>query len=146
MEHPESTPPVFDPSLSPQGSSSTGASGEVRRTIHRIGGGRLENLRLKPAEEQLKPPGISVLKTDSPQEAAEQIKSAFPGVRQLHDAAKVVGSATEAAIREAGFDVIPNRTRRLPNHHRLIHPTGVTGFGEENLTRLSLVFLDTVVE
>lgn len=34
--------------------------------IHRIGGGTVENLRLKPAEAVLEPPGISVLKAPTP--------------------------------------------------------------------------------
>ena len=82
---------------------SGGAAPELPKTIHRIGGGHIANLRMKPAEEQLEPPGISVLKAVSPQEAAEQIKSAFPGATQLLEAAKLVGSASEAAIRSTGF-------------------------------------------
>jgi hypothetical protein len=123
-----------------------GSPGEVPKTIHRIGGGSVANLRLKPAEEQLDPPGISLLKAASPREAAAEIKAAFPGAKQLWEAVKVVGSASEAAIRAAGFDVMPNRTRRLPNHQRLIHPAGIAGFSDENLTRLAQVFTDTVLE
>src|SRR5262245_12266958 len=92
--------------------------------IHRIGGGSMENLRLKPREARLNPPGISVLKAPSPGEVARQIREAFPDAAELHDAAKVIGSTSVERIRSAGFDIIPNPTRKLPNHHRLIHPDG----------------------
>ena len=38
---------------------------------------------------------------------------------------------------------MPNPTRRLPNHHRLIHPDGADGFSDDNLKGLSEVFTDT---
>lgn len=114
--------------------------------FQRIGGVSLENLRLKPAETHLRPPGISLLKCDAPEEAAAQIKAAFPVAPKLHEAAKVVGSATLEEIQAAGFDVIPDPTRRFPNHHRLVHPDGVAGFQEANLERLSRAFLETVIE
>lgn len=75
--------------------------------------------------------------------AATQIKEAFPNADGLHEAAKVVGTTTVEKIKNAGFDVIPNPTRRLPNHHRLIHPDGVDGFDDKNLERLSEAFTDT---
>jgi hypothetical protein len=111
--------------------------------IHRIGGGSVENLRLKPKEAKLDPPGISVLKASSPAEAARQIKEAFPDAEELHTLARVVGSTTVEKIRRAGFDIMPNPTRRLPNHHRLIHPDGADGFRDENLKELSGAFTDT---
>ncbi|WP_165064944.1 hypothetical protein [Paludisphaera rhizosphaerae] len=114
--------------------------------IHRIGGGSIENLRLKPAEATLEPPGISVLKGGSPAEAAEQMKAAFPGARKLLESARVVGSTTEDAIRYAGFDVMPDPTRRLPNHFRITHPDGAAGFVDGKLDRLSRAFVDTVME
>jgi hypothetical protein len=46
--------------------------------LHRIGGGSVENLRLKPQEAALMPPGISLLQAPSPGEAARQIQEAFP--------------------------------------------------------------------
>jgi hypothetical protein len=46
-------------------------------------------------------------------------------------------------IRGAGFDIIPNPTKKLPNHYRLIHPDGVAGFNDENLAQLSAVFTET---
>jgi len=114
-------------------------SGDLRR----IGGGRVENLRLKPQEAALTPPGISLLQAPSPAEAARQIQEAFPVADRLHEATRVVGSTTVDNIRSVGFDVIPSPTRKLPNHYRLIHPEGVRGFNDANLTRLSVVFTDT---
>lgn len=111
--------------------------------MHRIGGSRVENLRLKPREAMLNPPGISLLQAPSPGEAARQMREAFPAADVLHEAAQVIGSTTADNIRSAGFDVIPNPTRKLPNHYRLIHPNGVAGFNDENLARLSAVFTQT---
>ena len=103
----------------------------------------MENLRLKPREATLNLPGISLLHAQSPREAARQIREAFPAADELHEAAQVIGSTTVDKIRSAGFDVIPNPTKRLPNHYRLIHPDGVAGFNDENLGRLSAVFTET---
>jgi hypothetical protein len=111
--------------------------------MHRIGGSSVENLRLKPREASLNPPGISILQSPAPAEAARQMREAFPAAERLHEAARVVGSTTADKIRSAGFDVIPNPTQKLPNHYRLIHPDGVMGFNDENLARLSGVFTDT---
>jgi hypothetical protein len=111
--------------------------------LHRIGGGTLENLRLKPAEAALEPPGISVLKNPTPGEAAAQMRAAFPKAPGLHKTAKTVGSTSDEAIRSAGFDVIANPTRKLPNHYRIIHPEGAAGFTDENLTKLASVFTNT---
>jgi hypothetical protein len=111
--------------------------------IHRIGGASIENLRLKPKETQLNPPGISVLKAPTPGEAASEMRAGYPGATGLHEAAKTVGSSTTEAIRSAGFDVIPVPSRRLPNHHRLTHPDGAAGFTDENLARLAEAFTNT---
>jgi hypothetical protein len=111
--------------------------------IHRIGGGSVENLRLKPAEAKLNPPGISVLEAPTPDDAAGQIRITFPAATGLHEAAKVVGSTTREMIRDAGFDVISNPTRKFPNHHRIVHPDGAAGFTDENLKKLSEAFTDT---
>ncbi|MBD2182466.1 hypothetical protein H6S82_20485 [Planktothrix sp. FACHB-1355] len=116
------------------------------RDINRIGGGSPDNLKLKPAEQKLNPPGISVLKGGSPAEAAQQMKKAFPNAAGLHEAAKVVGSTNEALIRSAGFDIMPAPTKKFPNHHRITHPNGGKGFNDENLSRLSDVFTDTRLE
>lgn len=111
--------------------------------IHRIGGARVENLRLKPKEAKLNPPGISVLKAPTPGEAAAEVRAAYPDATGLHEAAKTVGSSSTEAIRSAGFDVVATPSRRLPNHHRITHPEGVGGFTDENLTRLAEVFTNT---
>jgi hypothetical protein len=111
--------------------------------MHRIGGSSVENLRLKPREAMLYPPGISLLQAPSPEEAARQMREAFPAADGLHEAAQVIGSTTVDNIRGAGFDIMPNPTKKLPNHYRLIHPDGVAGFNDENLARLSAVFTET---
>ena len=108
--------------------------------FYRIGGGSIDNLRLKPREAELDPPGISVLKASSANDAARQIREAFPAAKELHAAARTVGESDANKIRAAGFDIIPNATRKLPNHYRLIHPDGVAGFNEANLKRLSEAF------
>lgn len=91
----------------------------------------------------LEPAGISVLVTLSPAEAVHQLKQAFPDAEDLHETAKVVGSTTIEKIRSVGFDIMPNPTRKLPDHHRVIHLDGEYGFNDENLSRLSAVFTDT---
>ena len=111
--------------------------------MHRIGGSSVEHFRLKPREATLNPPGISLLRTPSPGDAARQMRETFPAADGLHEAAQTIGSTTVDNIRSAGFDVISNPTRKLPNHYRLIHPDGVTGFNDENLARLSVVFTET---
>lgn len=111
--------------------------------MHRIGGGGMANLRLKPREATLRPPGISILQAAFPSEAARQMGEAFPAADRLHETAQIVGSTTADKIRRAGFDIIPYPTRKLPNHYRLIHPDGAMGFNDENLVRLSAVFTDT---
>lgn len=111
--------------------------------VHRIGGASVPNLRLKPAERKLNPPGISVLRADTPGKAAAEMREAYPEATGLHETARAIGSATLAAVREAGFEVLPNRTRRLPNHHRLVHPAGEAGFSDENLARLTAAFTNT---
>jgi len=108
--------------------------------IHRIGGGSVENLRLKPKETVLNPPGISVLKAATPGEAAAEIRAGYPDATGLHAAASTVGTSTAGAIRSAGFDMIPTPGKRLTNHHRIVHPDGASGFSDENLSRLSETF------
>ena len=86
------------------------------------GGDATENLRLKPRETKLKPPGISRLLTHTPQEAAAQMRAVFgPGTR-MFEASHVIGTASLDDIRAAGFDVLPDPTANFPNHFRLIHP------------------------
>jgi hypothetical protein len=111
--------------------------------MHRIGGSRVENLRLKPREATRDPPGISLLHASSPGEAARQMREAFPAATALHHATQVIASTTVDKIRQAGFEVFPNPTKKLPQHYRLIHPEGVAGFTDANLLRLSAVFIET---
>lgn len=111
--------------------------------IHRIGGGSVENLRLKSREAQLNPPGISVLQAASHAEAVRQIREAFPNAEELSQAAQVVGSTSVEKVRSTDFDIIANPTRKLPNHHRLVHLDRAAGFSDENLQRLSSIFRNT---
>src|SRR3954469_15705779 len=103
------------------------------RDIHRIGGAGVECLRLRAEEMKLDPPGISVLKADSPASAAAQMRNAYPKSLRLDESARVVASTTAEMIRSAGFDVIAKPSKRLPTHHRIIHPDGIAGFSDENL-------------
>jgi hypothetical protein len=112
------------------------------RDIHRIGGASVENLRLKPAEQELDLPGISVLKCATPHQAVKQIRAALPRATRLHDAARTVASSTEELSLSAGFEIVPMPSRTLPNHYRITHPDGVAGFGDENLTRLAMAFIE----
>ncbi len=112
------------------------------QVIHRVGGGSVSNLRLRPVEVTLVPPGISTLQGGTAAEAAEAMRQEFP--RKAPRGATTVGSTTAGQIRAAGFDVIPDGTRRFPQHARLIHPDAVTGFSDENLQRLSDCFQDQV--
>jgi hypothetical protein len=115
----------------------------VARDIHRIGGGEIDNLRLKAVESTLSPPGISVLKSGTPGEAARQIRAAFPNATQLHQLAETVGSTSEELILSVGFQLFPNPTKRFPNHYRITHADGVAGFTDANLERLSQVFVNS---
>ena len=111
--------------------------------VHRVGGSSVANLRLSPLDAQQTPPGISVLLEGTPQEAAAQLRRAFPRSRKWGQSAHIVGTTTAAAIREAGFEVIPDPTARFPNHARLIHPRGVEGFTDENLQLLAATCRNT---
>ena len=110
---------------------------------HRIGGGRIENLRLKPAEERLVPPGISVLRFDTPGRAAAAIRAAFSKSTRIRIAAATVGSASEESIRAAGFDIMADSSRKLPTHCRIVHADGINGFNDVNLARLAAAFVTT---
>ena len=82
----------------------------------------------------------------TPQEAADQMRQAFPDPVQnarLWQDAQVVASSTVVAIIAAGFLVIPLPTRRLPNHGRITHTQGVAGFTDTNLARLVRIFQDS---
>ena len=111
--------------------------------VHRVSGGSVENLRLSPLDQKLTPPGISVLLGGTPQEAATQMRQAFPSSRKWRETAHTVGTTTAAAVRQAGFEIVPDPTTRFPNHARLIHSSGVAGFTDANLERLAQTFQDT---
>lgn len=111
--------------------------------VHRVGGGSMANLRLSPLDAQQTPPGLSVLMGVTPLEAADQLRRAFPRSRKWLQSAHTVGTTTAAAIREAGFEIVPDPTARFPNHARLIHPRGVAGFTDENLQILAATFRNT---
>jgi len=108
--------------------------------LYRIGGGDVSNLGLKPTEAGLNPPGISVIRANSAEEAGNIMKEAFPKATNLHadiDAGKIA-AITSDEIKEVGFDVIHNPTNRIGDTHaRLIHPEGAAGFNPENLEKLS---------
>ena len=90
--------------------------------VHRVGGGNADNLRLSILEEKLMPPGISILLGGTPQQAATQMRQAFPRSRKWRRTAHTVGTTTAAALRQAGFEIVPDSTPRFPNHkgwHRL---------------------------
>jgi hypothetical protein len=111
--------------------------------VHRVGGGDVANLRLSLLDQQEVPPGISVLLGGTPQEAAEQMRRAFPKSRKWRDGARIVATATASAIRVAGFDVLPDPTAKFPNHARLTHPDDSMGFTDERLEPLSRAFSNT---
>lgn len=110
---------------------------------HRVGGGKVENLFLRPLEEKLIPPGFSVLLGGTPAQAAVDMRRVFGPTSKMSQRASAVGTATIESIREIGFDVIADETNNFPNHGRLIHPTdGIDGFSEEKLRKLSALFFD----
>jgi hypothetical protein len=102
------------------------------------------NLRLSPLDAQQTPPGISMLVGGTPQEAAAQMRRAFPRSRKWQETAHTVGTTTAVAIRETGFELLSDPTSRFPNHARLIHPSGVAGFTDEHLTTLAAIFRNTM--
>ena len=110
--------------------------------VHRVGGAAVENLRLGPLDSPAIPPGLSVLAGGSPGQAAAQMRTAYPG-RKWRAAASVVASASVAAVRAAGFDVVEMPTNKLTNHARLTHPAGVGGFTDDDLLRLAQAFQTT---
>lgn len=111
--------------------------------VHRVGGGSVANLRLSPLDAKQTPLGISVLLGGTPQAAAAQMRRAFPGSRKWRETVRTVGTTTAGALREVGFEIMPDPTTRFPNHARLIHPRGVAGFTDESLARLAATFRNT---
>ncbi len=111
--------------------------------VHRVGGAAVDLLRLSPLDAAETPPGISVLLGGTPHEAAAAMRRAFPKSRKWMRLAGTVGTATVAAVRAAGFDVVADPTAKFPNHGRLIHPSGAAGFDDRNLGPLSQTFTET---
>jgi hypothetical protein len=116
-----------------------------RLYFQRIGGGDVSNLRLKKPELKLKPPGISLLLTETPAQAAWQMRTVFGPGSRMWDLSRVVGSISAEDIEAAGFGVIPDPTANFPNHFRLTHAQGAAGFTDPNLTGLSQGFTNTEV-
>jgi RHS repeat-associated protein len=113
------------------------------RRVNRVGGNSVENLRLTEAEKRLSPPGISVLHGCTECDAAKQMRDAFPNATRLHDLSGTIDSGTAAQVRSAGFDVIEDRTRKFPNHARIVHPEGAAGFNDKTLKQLSSALGET---
>lgn len=109
--------------------------------VHRVGGASIADLSLKPSETTLKPPGFSLLCGGSAAEAAEAMRRQFP--RMAPRGQTVVGSTTVGQVRAAGFDVRKNATVRFPQHARLVHPNGLTGFTTVNIQLLTQCFAET---
>lgn len=110
--------------------------------VHRVGGGDIANLQLKPIEKKLIPPGISVFLGGTQRQAAAQLRRAFPRSRKWRGK-QTVGTTTAAAVRKAGFELVPDPTTRFHNHARLIHKDGIAGFTEANIKKLSQTFQNT---
>jgi hypothetical protein len=94
----------------------------------------------------LVPPGFSVLVGGTAEDAAEQMRRAFPDPQtfaKLHAASATVGSATVAAIRAAGYHVQLLPTTNFPNHGRIVHPDPAMGFADDSLQQLAQAFMNT---
>ena len=111
--------------------------------LHRVGGAAVANLRLSLLDLKETPPGISVLLGGTPQEAATQMRRAYPRSWKWRQTAGTVATGTGGAVKQAGFDVIPDPTSHFPNHARLIHPAGAAGFTDANLAALAKVLTET---
>jgi hypothetical protein len=72
------------------------------------------------------------------------MRQAFPRSRKWRQTAQTVGTTTAAALRQVGFEVVPDPTSRFPNHARLIHPQGAAGFMDAQLEALAQPFHDTL--
>ena len=107
---------------------------EVALDLHSIGGGEVDNLKLKPKELEMDEPGISFLKNETPQAAANQMRKEFP---RMMEGVNEVGSTNADLVRQAGFEIKADATRRFPNHYKLTHPDGASGFNQANLQELS---------
>ena len=111
--------------------------------IHRIGGSGIDNLRLKPRELKLTPPGISVVRSSDPARAIADMRRAYQHLAWVHQSPLSIGTTTLEAIRAAGFDMIAVPSLHMANHCRIIHPAGAAGFTDVNLAALAAAFTDT---
>lgn len=111
--------------------------------VHRVGGAAIENLRLSALEKTLTPPGISMLLGGTPEDAANQMRAAFPRSKKWNRPGHTVATSTAANIRAAGFEIVPDATDRFPNHARLIHADSAAGFSDHNLAQLAAAFRNT---
>lgn len=111
--------------------------------VHRVGGGTVSNLRLSHLDAQELPPGISVLRGGTPQEAAAQMRGAFGRSKKWQAACSVVATVTAGALRQAGFEVVPDPTNRFANHARIIHPQAQAGFADDALAQLAQMMTTT---
>jgi hypothetical protein len=71
------------------------------------------------------------------------MRQAFPKSHKWCATAQTVGTTTAAALRQAGFEIVPDPTSRFANHARLIHPDGLSGFTDATLETLAQTFVDT---
>ena len=55
----------------------------------------------------------------------------------------MVGTTSALAVRQTGFEIVPDPTTRFPNHARLTHASGVAGFTDANLEGLARTFQNT---
>lgn len=110
--------------------------------VHRLHGCRVANLRLVPLDLTATPPGVSVFIGGTPAEAVAQMRAEFGG-RKKWRPPLTVATATVAAIRQAGYDVIFAPTERFANHGRIVHPLNQGGFSDANLFVLAAVFQES---
>jgi hypothetical protein len=111
--------------------------------VHRVGGAAVENFRLSAVDRAQSPPGLSVLLGGTAGEAALRLRTVFHRSKKWKVLSQTVGSSTVAAIRAAGFDVIPDPTPNFPNHGRIIHAQGLGGFSDDRLSVLAGQFVTT---
>ena len=109
--------------------------------VHRIGGGRVEDLIPNALDRAAVPPGLSVLLYEGAEDASRRMLREFGESKKWKRKGRIVATTTAAGITAAGFTVIEFPTHTLPNHGRIIHSDGIEGFTEENLRRLSEAFI-----
>lgn len=98
--------------------------------LFRVGGGAPSNLKLKPRERDLNPPGISFLAGFDAKSVALQFKAVMLARGQIKAAAQatIMGRIPIQSAFKHGFTPMVNPTAAFPNHIRLTHRMGVEGF------------------